>query len=63
MYQEYFQLPQIDGSNIQVATFCVSGFYAGSNIRIDESQIVISGSDLPTLRVINDQEFEEIENI
>lgn len=58
IYQELFALQKVEDQNIQLQAFSVSGFYAGSGIRIDPSPIVVSGSDLPTLRVLDDSNFE-----
>ena len=58
IYQELCSLQKIDKDNIQIQSFSVSGFYAGSGIRIDPSPIVVSGSDLPTLRIISNQSFK-----
>ncbi|MCF8060281.1 MAG: bifunctional glutathionylspermidine amidase/synthase [Bacteriovoracaceae bacterium] len=57
IYQELFKLQKIDNDNIQMQSFTVSGFYGGAGIRIDPSMIVASGSDLPSLRVIADDNF------
>ncbi len=57
IYQELFALQNVDGDNIQLQAFSVSGFFAGAGIRIDPSLIVVSGSDLPSLRVTDDKDF------
>jgi len=57
IFQELFSLQNVDGDNIQIQAFSVSGFYSGMGIRIDPSLIVVSGSDLPTLRVTDDKDF------
>ncbi|MFH2204309.1 MAG: bifunctional glutathionylspermidine amidase/synthase [Elusimicrobiota bacterium] len=55
IYQEFFPLPKIDGDNVQVGTFPVSGVFAGANVRMDPSLILVSDSDMPALRVVNDE--------
>ncbi len=57
IYQELFGLQKIEGDHIQLQSFSVSGVYAGAGVRIDPSPIVVSGSDLPALRIIDDQQF------
>lgn len=57
IYQEYFTLPKVDSNYVQISSFSVSGFYSGCNVRINPSPIVVSGSDLPTLRIVDDQKF------
>jgi glutathionylspermidine amidase/synthetase len=59
IYQELFPLQKIDGDNIQVQSFTVSGFYAGLGVRVDPSPIIVSGSDLPALRIVNDDAFDQ----
>ena len=54
IFQEFFPLPKIDNNSVQLATFTVSGIYAGANIRIDPSPIVLSDSDLLALRIVED---------
>lgn len=57
IYQELFPLQKIDGDNIQIQSFTVSGFYAGSGVRVDPSPIIVSGSDMPALRIVRDELF------
>lgn len=57
IYQEFFKLQEVDGLYTQIATFTVSGVYSGVNVRINPSLIIVSGSDLPTLRIIKDKTF------
>jgi glutathionylspermidine amidase/synthetase len=54
IYQELFKLQKVGSDNIQVQSFSASGFYAGMGVRVDPSLIIVSGSDLPSLRVIDD---------
>lgn len=57
IFQELFKLSNVNGDNVQVQSFSVSGVFAGAGVRTDPSLIVVSGSDLPSLRVISDKEF------
>ena len=57
VYQELFRLPKIGGRNIQVCTFTASGSFAGACVRADPTLIVVSASDIPALRVIDDDEL------
>lgn len=57
VYQELFPLQKIDGENIQIQSFTVSGFYAGFGVRVDPSPIIVSGSDLPASRIFSDEHF------
>lgn len=57
IYQELFALQKIGEENIQLQSFTVSGFYAGAGIRVDPSPIIVSGSDLPVLRIVGDENF------
>jgi glutathionylspermidine amidase/synthetase len=57
VYQELFKLQKIGKDNVQIQSFSVLGFYAGAGVRVDPSLIVVAGSELPALRVINDENF------
>ena len=54
IYQEYFQLPTLDGYHIQLAAFTVDGKFAGACTRLDESLIITTHSDIFPLRVVPD---------
>jgi len=57
IYQEFFKLPRIEGSNVQVSTFSVDGRYSGACVRVDPSMILTSGSDLLPLRILPDADI------
>ncbi|MZI95608.1 bifunctional glutathionylspermidine amidase/synthase [Vibrio sp. CAIM 722] len=54
IYQELWRLPQIDGYRVQICTFAVGGSYGGSCIRVDQSLIITTDSDVLPLRVVPD---------
>jgi len=54
VYQAFFELPKIDNYNVQVSAFSVDGRFSGAGVRVDESLILTSGSDLLALRVLPD---------
>jgi len=54
IYQAFFELPRIDGLNVQVCTFSVDGVYAGACVRVDPSLVITTDSDLLPLRVVPD---------
>ena len=58
IFQELFALQRIDGDNIPLQSFTVSGFYAGAGVRVEPSPIIVSASDLPALRVVDDSFFD-----
>lgn len=57
IYQELHALPRIDGHNVQIHAFTAGGTYAGAGVRIDESLIITTHSDLLPLRVLPDDIF------
>ncbi|WP_228730320.1 bifunctional glutathionylspermidine amidase/synthase [Shewanella yunxiaonensis] len=57
IYQELWRLPKIDGYRVQVCTFAVGGSYGGSCVRVDDSLIITTDSDLLPLRVVPDDEL------
>ena len=57
IYQTYFPLPVLEGSNVQICTFTAGGTYAGSCVRIDPSLIISKDSDVVALRVVGDREY------
>ncbi|MDC0609223.1 bifunctional glutathionylspermidine amidase/synthase [Vibrio sp.] len=57
IYQELWRLPQIDGYRVQVCTFAVGGSYGGSCIRVDNSLIITTDSDVLPLRIVEDSEL------
>ncbi len=54
IYQAYFELPRIDGLNVQVCTFTVDGVYGGACVRADPSLVITTDSDLLPLRIVSD---------
>lgn len=57
IYQELWRLPQIDGYRVQVCTFAVGGSYGGSCVRVDDSLIITTDSDVLPLRVVEDSQI------
>lgn len=57
IYQEFFRLPIVDNRYSQLCTFSVGGTYAGACIRLDPQPIVVSNSDIVTLRVVEDEDL------
>lgn len=57
MYQEFFELPKIDGRYMQVSAFVVDGRHAGLCLRVDASPIIVSGSDILPLRIVPDNDI------
>ena len=57
IYQEFFRLPVVDNRYSQLCTFSVGGTYAGACIRLDPQPIVVSNSDIVTLRVVEDEDL------
>lgn len=57
IYQELWKLPAVDGYRAQVCTFAVRGRYAGSCVRVDQSLIITTDSDLLPLRIVADDEL------
>lgn len=55
IYQELWRLPEIDGYRVQVCAFSVGGSYGGSCVRVDQSLIITTDSDLLPLRVVPDK--------
>ncbi|QID16332.1 bifunctional glutathionylspermidine amidase/synthase [Nitrogeniibacter mangrovi] len=54
IYQAFFELPRLDGLNVQVCTFSVDGVYGGACVRVDPSLVITTDSDLLPLRVVPD---------
>lgn len=57
IYQALCPLPKIGGDFVQISTFSVGGTYGGACIRLDQSPIITSNSDLVALRVLEDSKF------
>jgi len=57
MFQELWPLPSFEGQFVQVCTFTVSGWHAGTCLRADPSRVITSGSEVLPLRVVDDSEF------
>jgi len=57
IHQELFELPVVGGYNVQISTFSVSGKYAGSCARVDESAVIVVRSDNMPLRIVDDDEI------
>ena len=55
IYQAFFELPRLDGLNVQVCTFSVDAVYAGACVRVDPSLVITTDSDLLPLRVVADE--------
>ena len=58
IYQELHSLPKISGRNVQTNSFVVDGKYAGTCIRVDESLVINSNSDILALRILADDEYK-----
>lgn len=56
IHQEFFPLPLIGGTNVQVSTFTAAGSYAGSCVRVDPSRVISGTSDNMPLRIVSDRE-------
>ncbi|MFZ5655415.1 MAG: bifunctional glutathionylspermidine amidase/synthase [Pseudomonadota bacterium] len=57
IYQAWWPLPAFDGQFVQVCTFTVDGWHAGTCLRADRSPVITSTSDVPPLRILDDGEF------
>jgi len=57
IYQALWPLPAFDGEFVQICTFSVDGWYAGTCLRADPSPVITGSSDVPPLRVLDDGEF------
>ncbi|KFZ38207.1 glutathionylspermidine synthase [Shewanella mangrovi] len=57
IYQALWRLPQIDKYRVQICTFALGGSYGGSCIRVDDSLIITTDSDLLPLRIVDDNEL------
>ncbi len=57
IYQAWWPLPRFDDQFVQVCTFTVGGWHAGTCLRADRSPVIRSGSDVMPLRVLDDGEF------
>ncbi len=57
IYQELWRLPQIGSYRVQICTFALGGSYGGSCVRIDDSLIITTDSDLLPLRVVDDDKL------
>lgn len=57
IYQELWRLPQIDGYRVQLCSFSVGGSYGGSCIRVGDSLIITTDSDVLPLRVVADDQL------
>ena len=62
IYQQLFPLPQIAENRVQLCTFTAGGTYAGACVRVDESVVVTSDSDVVALRVVDDRAFLDDHN-
>ncbi|TLS66994.1 CHAP domain-containing protein [Mariprofundus erugo] len=58
IYQEFFELPQVNDHYVQVSGFIVDGRFAGACIRADRSPIITGGSDLFALRIVPDADLQ-----
>ena len=61
IFQEYFPLPRIDGTNLQIGTFTAAGTLGGTCVRADRSPVLTTHSDIWPLRIVPDEEFLRIE--
>ncbi|WP_428033850.1 bifunctional glutathionylspermidine amidase/synthase [Amphritea sp.] len=57
VYQQFFQLPQVDGFYTQISTFMSAGVYSGSGMRVSESRVIDKESDCLPLQFISDKQF------
>jgi len=57
IYQELFPLARVGDLYVQPSTFAVSGAYAASAARVDESLVITDDSDNVPLRVVDDGWF------
>ena len=62
IYQELFPLPKLDGRNVQIGAFTVSGSLAGAGARVDASPVIRSDSDFLALRVVDDETYRRIKH-
>jgi glutathionylspermidine amidase/synthetase len=58
VYQQLCLLPRIGPYNVQVSTFTAAGRYAGTCVRIDESDIISMESENLALRVVQDDQLK-----
>lgn len=58
IYQELWPLPLIDNYYVQISSFTVAGWYAGSCARVDRSPVITKDSDVMPLRILDDSDFE-----
>lgn len=58
VYQELWPLPLIDNYYVQISSFTVAGWYAGSCARVDRSPVITKDSDVMPLRILDDSDFE-----
>lgn len=56
IYQAWWPLPHLDGQFVQVCTFSVDGWHAGTCLRADTSPVITGASDVPPLRILDDGE-------
>ena len=57
IYQAWWPLPGFDGEYVQICTFSVDGWHAGTCLRADPSPVITGASDVPPLRILADDEF------
>lgn len=57
LFQELWPLPSFEDQFVQVCTFTVSGWHAGTCLRADPSRVITSDSEVLPLRVVEDSEF------
>lgn len=58
VYQELWPLPLIEDYYVQISTFTVAGWYAGSCARVDRSPVITKDSDVMPMRILDDSDFE-----
>lgn len=58
IYQALWPLPLIDNYYVQISSFTVAGWYAGSCARVDRSPVITKDSDVMPLRILDDSDFE-----
>lgn len=57
IYQQLCRLPVVEGDHVQLCTFSVDGTYAGACVRVDESAVITTHSDVIPLRILPDESF------
>ncbi|MEZ5571095.1 MAG: bifunctional glutathionylspermidine amidase/synthase [Halioglobus sp.] len=57
VFQALCELPKIGHYRVQLSTFSAGGVYSGACVRVDNSLIITTDSDVRPLRVVSDREF------